>query len=91
VLEVPRPKASPQHPVAKPVELVRRMVANSSAPGDVVLDPFLGSGSTLIAAEQLGRRCFGIEIDPAYVEVAVARWERFTGRQAKMTRVRHAS
>jgi len=91
VLEVPRPKASPEHPVAKPVELVRRMVANSSAPGDVVLDPFLGSGSTLIAAELIGRRCFGIEIDPAYVEVAVARWERFTGRQAKMTRVPHAS
>ena len=90
VIEVPRPKASREHPTAKPVELIRRLVANSSAPGDVVLDPFLGSGSSLIAAELLGRRCFGIEIDPSYVEVAVARWESFTAGKATRTRSIHA-
>lgn len=89
VMEVPRPKASPEHPTAKPVELVRRMIANSSAPKDVVLDPFLGSGSTVIAAEQLGRRCFGVEIDPRYADVAVRRWERFTGRKAMRDRRKH--
>jgi DNA modification methylase len=82
VLEIPRPRSSREHPTAKPVELVRRCVANSSAPGDVVLDPFLGSGSTLIACEQLGRRLFGVELDPAYADVAVSRWEAFTGRRA---------
>lgn len=82
VLEVPRPRSSPEHPTAKPVELLRRLLANSSAPGDVVLDPFLGSGSTLIAAELLGRRCFGVEIDPAYTDVALSRWESFTARRA---------
>ena len=88
VFEVPRPKASPDHPTAKPVELLSRLIANSSIPGDVVLDPFLGSGSTLIACEDLHRRSFGIEIDPAYVDVAVTRWERFTGRKARPYRKR---
>ena len=59
---------------------------NSSRPGDIVLDPFLGSGSTLIAAERLGRRCHGMEIEPRYVQVAVERWERFTGRKAEVIR-----
>ncbi|MEX0991326.1 MAG: DNA modification methylase [Actinomycetota bacterium] len=83
VIEVPRPKASPLHPSAKPVELIRRLVSNSAAPNDIVLDPFLGSGSTLIAAEQTGRRCFGIEIDPRYMDVVLTRWERFTGKKAR--------
>jgi len=83
VLEVPRPKANRDHPTAKPVELVSRLMANSSTFGDVVLDPFLGSGSTLVAAERLSRRAFGVEIDPTYVEVAIARWEAFTGKRAK--------
>jgi len=65
-------------------------VNNSSAFGDVVLDPFLGSGSTLIACEQLSRRCCGVEISPTYVDVAVSRWESFTGGRAKRTRRRHA-
>lgn len=86
VFEVPRPKASPEHPTAKPVELVAQLVANSSIPGDVVLDPFLGSGATLIACEELRRRSFSIEIDPSYVDVAVRRWERFTGRKARRYR-----
>ncbi len=83
VLEVPRPAASRDHPTAKPVELIRRCLANSSKEADAVLDPFCGSGSTLIACEQLGRRGFGMELDPAYCDVAVRRWERFTGGKAK--------
>jgi DNA modification methylase len=83
VFEVPRPKSSPDHPTSKPVELITSMIKNSSKTGDVVLDPFLGSGSTLIAAEQLGRRCYGLELDPRYVDVAVQRWERVTGEEAR--------
>ena len=83
VFEVPRPKASRDHPTAKPVGLVSRLMANSSMFGDVVLDPFLGSGTTIVAAERLSRRAFGVEIDPRYVKVAIARWEAFTGQRAK--------
>ena len=83
VFEVPRPKASPDHPTSKPVALVEAMVKNSSRSGDVVLDGFLGSGSTLIACERAGRRCFGLEIDPRYVDVAVRRWEAYTGQKAE--------
>jgi DNA modification methylase len=82
VFEVPRPKVNADHPTAKPVALVERMLRNSSRTGDVVADVFLGSGSTLIAAEQLGRRCFGIELDPRYVDVTVRRWSEFTGKTA---------
>ncbi len=83
VFEVPRPKASPDHPTSKPVALVEAMVTNSSRSGGVVLDGFLGSGSTLIACERAGRRCFRLEIDPRYVDVAVRRWEAYTGRKAE--------
>lgn len=82
VFEIARPRASREHPTAKPVELIRRCLENSSTFGETVLDPFLGSGSTLIAAEQLGRCCVGVEIDPSYVDVAVSRWETFTGLEA---------
>jgi DNA modification methylase len=58
------------------------MVKNSTKSGEIVLDAFLGSGSTLIAAERLGRRCFGIELDARYVDVAVRRWEALTGQKA---------
>lgn len=88
ILEFPRPRASREHPTAKPVALIRRLIANSSAPGDVVLDSFLGGGSTLIAAHQIGRRCFGVELDPRYVDVAVSRWESFTGQKATRRRIR---
>ena len=83
VFEIPRPKSSPEHPTSKPVALVEAMVRNSSKSGEIVLDGFLGSGSTLIACERLGRRCFGVELDPRYVDVAVRRWEAFTGRKAE--------
>jgi len=82
VLEVPRPAASREHPTMKPVELVRRLIANSSREGDVVLDPFAGSGSTLVAAALSGRRCIAVELDPVYCDVIVARIERTTGVRA---------
>ena len=66
----------------KPVELVERAIRNSSRPGNVVLDPFGGSGTTLIAAEKSGRSARLIELDPKYVDVIVRRWEEFTGKQA---------
>ena len=65
---------------------MRRPMANHTKPGDLVYDPFLGSGSTLIAAETFDRICIGIELDPAYVDVAIARWEHLTGRAAELSR-----
>ena len=72
------------HGTQKPVECMRRPIQNNSAPGDAVYDPFLGSGTTLIAAELEGRRCFGLELDPAYADVIVQRWQEFTGREARL-------
>ena len=66
----------------KPVELVAHAVELSSKRGDLVLDPFLGSGTTLIASEQLGRQCRGFEIDPRYTDVIVERWQKATGEEA---------
>lgn len=83
VLEVPRPKASREHPTIKPIELIERCLSNSTTPGHLVLDPFAGAGSTLIAAENLGRRCCALEIDPGYCDVVVDRWQRHTGRRAE--------
>lgn len=85
VWEIPRPKRSEEHPTMKPVELVARGLVNSSAPRAIVLDPFVGSGTTIIASEQTGRSCYAMDIDPAYCDVAVTRWEAFTGAGA----VRH--
>jgi DNA modification methylase len=68
----------------KPVELVARALSNSSRPGDLVYEPFAGSGTTIIAAEQTRRRCVALEIDPRYAQVAIERWEAFTGRTAEM-------
>ena len=82
--EADKPSRSPEHPTMKPVALVERAITNSSRSGDVTLDPFLGSGTTMIAAERLGRRCYGMEIEPRYVDVAVRRWEEFTGRKAEL-------
>lgn len=67
-----------QHPTVKPVAMVADAIMDCTARGDIVLDPFLGSGTTVIAAERTGRRCFGIEIDPTYVDVIVRRWQAFT-------------
>ena len=84
VWEIPRPKRSTEHPTMKPVELCARAIAASST--TTVVDPFGGSGSTLMAAEQLGRRCFTMELDPAYCEVIRIRWENATGREAVLER-----
>ncbi len=83
VWDVARPADSPLHPTMKPLALMERAIGNSSRDGDLVLDIFTGSGSTLIAAERTGRVCAGIELDPRYVDVAVARWEAFTGSVAE--------
>jgi DNA modification methylase len=61
---------------------MRRPILNNSSPGQAVYEPFMGSGTTLIAAETTGRVCLGIELNPAYVDVAVKRWQQFTGRDA---------
>lgn len=66
----------------KPVSLLARLIKNSSKPGELVLDTFGGSGSTLIACEQLKRRCCMMEIDPKYCDVIIERWESFTGEKA---------
>ena len=70
------------HPTVKPVALVADALLDCSARGDLVLDSFLGSGTTLLAAERVGRRCYGIEIDPLYVDVSIRRWQRCTGERA---------
>jgi len=82
VWNIDRPAKSPEHPTMKPVELVERAVINSSDAGHIVY-PFLGSGTTLIACERQGRRCYAMEIEPRYVDVAVRRWEEYTGKKAR--------
>jgi DNA modification methylase len=70
------------HGTQKPVECMRRPILNNSSPGQAVYEPFMGSGTTLVAAETTGRVCYGIELNPAYVDVAVQRWQQFTGKHA---------
>jgi DNA modification methylase len=82
VFEIQRPSKSEQHPTMKPLELIAKMMVNSSKPNDLVLDPFLGSGSTLLAAEQLDRRCVGIDLEPRYCAVTITRWQKLTGEKA---------
>ena len=77
-----KPVENKLHPTMKPVEIVLRATDNSSKEGDLVLALFLGSGSTLIACEKTGRKCYGMEIDPHYCDVIVKRWEQFTGKKA---------
>ena len=70
------------HPTVKPTAMLMDALLDVTARGDIVLDPFLGSGSMLIAAERTGRRCRGVEIDPLYVDVIILRYEAETGREA---------
>jgi DNA modification methylase len=79
---IPRPAANREHPTMKPVELVERAIENSTKGGDLILDPFAGSGTTLIACHRRKRRARVIEIDPVYVDVICRRWEQFTGKSA---------
>ena len=82
VWQIKKPAKNDLHPTMKPVDLVERAIRNSSRPGDVVLDPFGGSGTTLIAAEKAGRVARLIELDPKYADVIVRRWQDWTGQQA---------
>ncbi|MCC6505174.1 MAG: site-specific DNA-methyltransferase [Aquimonas sp.] len=82
VWQIKKPHKNDLHPTMKPVELVERAIRNSSRPGNVVLDPFGGSGTTLIAAEKSGRLARLIELDPKYVDVIVRRWQDWTGKRA---------
>lgn len=77
------------HPTQKPVELARRAIANSSRPGEIVIDGFAGSGTTIIGAEMTGRRAFGVELDPAYCDAAIQRWQTFSGNAAVLAGGRH--
>lgn len=82
VLEFDRPTKNKEHPTMKPVALFDYQIKNNTKGGDIVLDPFAGSGTTIMAAEQNGRTAYCMELDPRYVDVIVDRWERFTGGKA---------
>lgn len=77
-----KPLRNGEHPTMKPIPLCARAIQNSSRPDEVVLDSFGGSGSTLMAAEQTGRSCCTMELDPVYVDVIIRRWEEYTGQKA---------
>lgn len=82
VLDFDRPTRSAEHPTMKPVNLFAYQITNNTHQGDKVLDSFGGSGTTLIACEQLGRKAFLCELDPHYCDVIIQRWENLTGKQA---------
>lgn len=84
VLEFDKPSKNEEHPTMKPIELVAYLIKNSSKNDDVVIDFFGGSGSTLIASEQLNRICYTMELDPRYCDVIVDRWETFTNQKAEL-------
>ena len=81
--DIPRPKQQEEHKATFPVDLAARAMCDFGAKGDSVYEPFCGSGTTLIASEQLGRKCYGMEISPAYCDVIVKRWETLTGKKAE--------
>lgn len=82
ILEFDRPKQSTLHPTMKPIDLIAKLIKNSSKENDIILDLFGGSGSTIIAAEQLNRCCYIMELDPKYCDVIVKRWETLTNKEA---------
>ena len=82
VWEIPKPQKSDLHPTMKPIALIANALLNSSKEGDNILDVFGGSGSTLIACEQLNRKCYMMEMSPKYVDVIIKRWEEYTGKKA---------
>ena len=82
VWEHDKPSSNDLHPTMKPVALIERAIANSTEPGQLVLDPFLGSGTAIIAAERLARACYGFDLDARYCDVILQRWEEFTGEKA---------
>ena len=82
VWEIPKPQKSDLHPTMKPIALIANALLNSSQEGDNILDVFGGSGSTLVACEQLNRKCYMMEMSPKYVDVIIKRWEEYTGKKA---------
>ena len=80
----PRPQKSKLHPTQKPIGLLRKIIPNVTKIGDYIYDGFLGSGSTAIASEQLGRFCIGIELDPDYIEICLKRMEKLTGEKRQL-------
>jgi DNA modification methylase len=83
VLFYPKPNKSKRHPTTKPIGLIRNLILNSTKIGDIVWDGFLGSGTTLLACEQVKRRCFAIELDSEYFLMTIKQWEKLTGLKAK--------
>lgn len=83
VIFCPKPLRNSIHPTQKPPELLRKLILNSTKINEIVYDPFLGSSSTLIACEQIKRKCFGIELSEEYIEKSIQRWEKLTGLKAK--------
>ena len=82
VWQIPHRRNDSGHGTEKPVECMKRPIENNSSPGQAVYEPFCGSGTTIIAAEMTGRSCHAIELNPAYVDVAIRRWQAFAGEQA---------
>jgi DNA modification methylase len=82
VWQIPHRRSDTRHSTQKPIECMRRPILHHTLQGDAVYDPFLGSGTTIIAAEMTGRRCFGIELSPEYRGLVIARWEQLTGKKA---------
>jgi len=78
-----KPARNDLHPTMKPLALIERAISNATRPGQLVLDPFLGSGTAIIAAERSGRACYGMDLDTRYCDVILKRWEEFTGQQAR--------
>jgi site-specific DNA-methyltransferase (adenine-specific) len=90
ILEFAKPSRNGEHPTMKPVDLFQYQMANSTKPGDIVLDSFGGSGTTMIAAERINRKARLMELDPAYCDVIVQRWQAFTGKLATLEEIKEA-
>lgn len=88
ILREDKPLKNTDHPTMKPIKLISRQIKNSTKKGELILDLFGGSGSTLISAEQLGRRCNMVEYDPKYCDVIIKRWEKLTGKKAELVNAR---
>jgi len=83
IWDIPHKASDTNHGAQKPVECMKRPIENNSSPGQAVYDPFVGSGTTIIAAEMTGRACHALEINPTYCDVTIERWQNFTGEKAK--------
>ncbi|MDR1240724.1 MAG: hypothetical protein LBK29_02470 [Oscillospiraceae bacterium] len=84
ILEFNRPLRNDEYPTMKPVPMIAKLIENSSKEGEIVLDLFGGSGTTLIACEELNRKCFMMELDPRYCDVIIKRWENLTDKKAEL-------